>query len=97
MSEPSAQSISLNDLGMRYLGAVQHLSDVMVLTWAGARAVDEQGYEEMFHSVVGLPSTQFRFPLETAREEAARWWFKNSLGEVLGLCLVFLEDIRRVC
>ena len=97
MSEPSAQSISLNDLGMRYLSALQHLSDLMVLTWAGARAVSEQDYEETFRSLAGLPATQFRLPLETAREEAARWWLKNSLGEVLGLCLVFLEDIRRIC
>jgi hypothetical protein len=96
MSEPS-QTISLNDIGMRYIGALQHLSDLMVLTWAGANAVDEQSYNETFRSVAGLPSTPFRFPLETARQEAARWWFKNSLGEVLGLCLVFLEDIRRVC
>ena len=97
MSETPAPSISLNDLGMRYLGALQHLSDLMVLTWAGAGAADEPGYEKMFRSVAGLPSTPFRFPFETAREEAARWWFKNSLGEVLGLCGVFLEDIRRVC
>ena len=97
MSEPSAQSISLNDLGMRYLGALQHLSDVMVLTWAGARTVNEQAYEEMFRSVAGLPSTPFRFPMETAREEASRWWFKISLSEALGLCQFFLEDIRRVC
>ena len=97
MSEPPAQSISLNDLGMRYLAALQHLSDVMVLTWAGARAVNEQGYEETFHSVAGLPATPFRFPLEPARAEASRWWFKSSLGEILGLCLVFLEDSRRVC
>ena len=93
----SSQTISLNDIGMRYIGALQHLSDLMVLIWAGARAVDEQSYEETFRSVAGLPSTQFRLPLETAREEAARWCFKNSLGEVLGLCQVFLGDIRRVC
>ena len=97
MSEPPSQTISLNEIGLRYLGALQHLSDLMVVTWAGARTVDAQGYEETFHSVVGLPHTEFRFPMETAREEAARWWFKNSLGDVLGLCLVFLEDIRRVC
>ncbi|MCX6967235.1 MAG: hypothetical protein NTZ46_05545 [Verrucomicrobia bacterium] len=97
MSEPLSQTISLNDIGMRYIGALQHLSDLMVLTWAGASAVTQDGYEKTFRSVPGLPSTPFRFSLETAREEAARWWFKNSLGEVLGLCLVFLEDIRRVC
>lgn len=97
MTDPTSQNISLNDIGARYMSALQHLSDLMVLTWAGARAVNEQGYEETFRSVAGLPSTQFRFPLETAKAEAARWWFKNSLGEVLGLSLVFLEDIRKIC
>ena len=97
MIDPTTQTVSLNDIGQRYMSALQHLSDLMVLTWAGARAVNEQGYEETFRSVAGLPSTQFRFPLETAKAEAARWWFKNSLAEVLGLSLVFLEDIRRVC
>jgi len=97
MIDPTSQTVSLNDIGQRYVGALQHLSDLMVLTWAGARIVNEQGYEETFRSVAGLPSTPFRFSLETAKAEAARWWFKNSLGEVLGLALVFLEDIRKVC
>jgi hypothetical protein len=70
---------------------------MMVLTWAGTRVVTEQGYEEVFRSVAGLPSTQFRFNFETARAEAIRWGFKSSLGDVLGLGLVFLEDIRKVC
>jgi len=96
MTAPSSQTVSLNDIGLRYIGALQHLSDLMVLTWAGVRNVSEETYEETFRSVAGLPSTQFRFSLDTARAEAARWWFKSSLGDVLGLCLVFLEDIRKV-
>lgn len=97
MSEPTSQTISLNDIGSRYLGALQHLSDFMVLTWAGARAVNEQNYEEIFHSISGLPSTSARLPFAAAQAEAQRWWLKNSLGDVLGLLLVFLEDIRKVC
>ena len=98
MSETSpSQTVSLNDIGRRYVGALQHLTDLMVLTWAGARVVTEQGYEEVFRSVAGLPSTPFRLNFETARAEAARWSFKSSLSDVLGLCQVFLEDIRKVC
>lgn len=96
MTAPTPKTISLNDIGLRYIGALQHLSDLMVLTWAGVRNVSEETYDETFRSVAGLPSTQFRFSLDTARAEAARWWFKSSLGDVLGLCLVFLEDIRKV-
>ena len=53
MSDPTSQTISLNDIGSRYLGALQHLSDFMVLTWAGASAVDEQSYDKIFHTVSG--------------------------------------------
>jgi hypothetical protein len=97
MSDPASQTISLNDIGSRYLGALQHLSDFMVLTWAGARAVNEQNYEEIFHSISGLPNSPARFPFAAAQAESERWWLKNSLGDVLGLLLVFLEDIRKVC
>ena len=97
MSEPAPQTISLNEIGHRYLSALQHLSDLMVVTWAGAQSLDADIYEKTFRSIPGLPSTSVRFPFETARTEAALWWVKNSLNEVLGLSQVFLEDIRRVC
>ncbi|XHR28061.1 MAG: hypothetical protein ACFUZC_19290 [Chthoniobacteraceae bacterium] len=97
MSDPAPQTISLNDIGRRYVGALQHLGDLMVLTWAGTRVVTEAGYEEVFRSVAGLPSTPFRLNFESARAEAARWNFKSSLGDILGLNQVFLEDIRKIC
>ena len=97
MSDPAPQTVSLNDIGKRYMGALQHLADMTVLTWAGERTVSEQNYEETFHGIAGLPSTPFRLNFETARAEASRLAFKNCLGEVLGLCQVFLEDIRKIC
>lgn len=97
MSEPTSQNISLNDIGLRYLGALQHLADFMVLTWAGTRGVNEQNYDEVYRSVAGLPSSQFRFPFANAKSEAERWYLKNSLGDTLGLFLVFMEDLRKVC
>lgn len=97
MSESSSQTVSLNDIARRYMGALQHLTDLMVLNWAGSRTVAEQGYEEMYRGVAGLPSTPFRLNFETARAEAARWAFKSCLGDVMGLCQVFLEDIRKIC
>jgi hypothetical protein len=97
MSEPASPPISLNDIGSRYLGALQHLSDFMVLTWAGARGVNEQHYEEIFRTVSGLPSTQARLPFAAAKAEGERWWLKNSVADVMSLLLVFLEDIRKVC
>ena len=97
MSETPSQTVSLNDIGQRYIGMLQHLGDLAVFSWAGARMVNEQTYDETFHSVAGLPSTPMRLPFEAAKAESARWLLKNSLGEVLNLSLVFLEDIRKVC
>lgn len=97
MPDPTPQTVSLNDIGNRYMSALQHLGDMMVLTWAGTRTVSEQTYEEVFRGVAGLPSTPFRLSFEAARSEAARWVFKSSLGDVLGLCQVFLEDVRKIC
>jgi hypothetical protein len=97
MSDPAPQTVSLNDIARRYIGGLQHLSDMMVLSWAGSRVVTEAGYEEVFKSVAGLPSTPFRLNFEAARAEAARWNFKSSLSDILGLCQVFLEDVRKIC
>ena len=97
MSDSPTQTVSLNEMGQRYLGALQTLCDLTVLSWAGAKLVKESDYEQTFRSMAGLPSTPFRLPFETAVAEAARWGLKNCLAEVLGLCFVFLEDIRKVC
>lgn len=97
MSNSAPQNISLNDIASRYLGAMQHLCDFMVLTWAGAGTVTQANYEETYRNISGLPITKFRFPFELAVTESHRWLLKNSLVEVLGLCVVFLEDVRKVC
>lgn len=96
MTDSASRSISLNDIGLRYFATLQRLSDVIVFTWAGARSVSEQGYEEVARSVPGLPASQFRVPFHTAREEAERLWLKQSINELLGLCMVFLEDVRKL-
>ena len=48
---------------------------------------------------LGLDTAALRSQLAfaAANAEGERWWLKNSLGDVLGLLLVFLEDIRKVC
>lgn len=94
--ESPSRTISLGDVGQKYTEALQHLSDLAVFAWAGARAVNEQGYEEAAHSVPGLPVTSFRFSFEAAKAAAALSGFKHSINEVLGLVTVFLEDIRKL-
>jgi len=97
MTETAPRTISLNDVGLKYVQALQRITDLCVFTWAGARTVNEQGYDELGRSIPGLPSTEFRIPFNVAREEAELWWFKNGVNEVLGLTNLFLEDIRKLC
>lgn len=97
MTETAPRTISLNDVGLKYVQALQRITDLCVFTWAGARTVNEQGYDELGRTIPGLPSTEFRIPFNAARDEAEVWWFKNGVNEVLGLTNAFLEDIRKLC
>jgi len=90
------RKISLNDLGLRYLRNIQHLSDLTAYGWAGARTVSEQGYDEVARGVPGLPSTQFRLPFEVVKQESDRAWLKYTLSELIGLIFVYLDDLRKV-
>ena len=97
MIDQNSRTISLNDIGVKYVEALQRLSDLAVFAWAGSRTLNEQAYDEVSRSVPGLPSTQFRLSFGAAREESERWMLKQSLNEVLGLCMMLLEDVRKLC
>jgi hypothetical protein len=94
--ESSPQTVSLNDIALKYTQAIQHLSDLAVFEWAAARTVSEQGYDEVARGIPGLPATQFRLPFEVAKEAAERSALKHSINEALGLVAVFLDDIRKL-
>ncbi len=90
------QTVSLNDIGLRYLSGIQRMSDLVVYSWTGARTVSEQGYDEVFKSIPGLPSTEFRTPFNVIQEETESWWLRHSLNELLGLVVHFLEEVRKL-
>jgi len=91
-----SRTISLNDLGLRYLQNIQHLSDLTAYGWAGTRTVSEQGYDDVSKGVPGLPSTKFRLPFEVVKQEADRAWLKYTLSELIGLLFLYLDDVRKV-
>jgi len=97
MTESIPRNISLNEVGLRYMNALQRLGDLAVLSWAGAQAADGPAYERLFQSIPGLPATEAHLPFPAAREEAERWELKHSANEVMGLTMVFLEEVRRHC
>ena len=96
MSEPASQTISLNDIGIRYIQAIQRLSDIMVIHWAGFRTLNEQTFDELAKTIPGLPATDFRLPFEVAKAEADFTLLKQTLNEVLSLNMIFLEDVRKL-
>lgn len=95
-SNASSRTISLNDIGEKYFTGIQRLSDLTVFSWAGARTVSEQGYDDVAKSVSGLPATPFRLSFEAAKEESEKWVLKHGINEILGLTAIFLEDIRKL-
>jgi len=79
------------------MAGLQHLADLTVFAWAGARAVSKKGYAKAFGEVSGLPATPFRLDVESARVESLHWLQSTSLAELLRTTIAFLEDIRMVC
>jgi hypothetical protein len=96
MSEPTSQTVSLNDVAIKYIQAVQRLSDIMVIHWGGFRTLNEQTFDELAKSIPGLPATEFRLPFEVAKAEADFTLVKQTLNEVLSLSIIFLEDVRKL-
>jgi len=94
--ESSTRTVSLNEIAAKYTEAIQHLSDLSVFQWAGARSVSEQGYDEIARGVPGLPVSPFRLPFEAAKVAAESSALKHSVNEALGLIAVFLEDLRKL-
>ena len=97
MTDPNSRTISLNDIGIKYVEALQRLTDLTVFNWAGARSLNEQGYDELLRSVPGLPASQFRLSFGVAKEHAERSLLKQSVQEAVGLCLFALDDLRKLC
>jgi len=109
MAEPTASSpaptvhggatntISLRDVGMRYVQVLQRLFDVAAFSLAGSRTVNEQGYDEFLRTTAVMPAAPFHLGFDAAKEEAERWWLKHGVNEALNTLAHFLEDCRKLC
>lgn len=96
MSDSASQTISLNDIGIRYIQSIQRLSDIMVIHWAGFRTLNEQTFDDLAKTIPGLPATDFRLPFEVAKQEADFMLLKQTINEILSLSMIFLEDARKI-
>ena len=98
-TEPTPQTItiSLKDMGDRYLGAIQRTHDIAALVVQGTREVNERGYDELTAAARFLPAQNARKPFATAKPVAERWLLRNLLADAFGAVVPFLEDVRTVC
>jgi hypothetical protein len=90
------QTISLRDVGLRYVQFLQRLFDVTAFSLASARVANEQGYDEFVRSVGVLPAGQFHLGFDLAKEETGRWWLTHGVNEALNIVAMFLEDCRKL-
>lgn len=93
---PVSHTISLNDLGQKYLGALQRIFDTAAFIVEGARQVNERTYDDFSSAVRFLPSQQQHRSFDAAKEEAERWMLRNLLADAFSVAVPFLEDIRSV-
>lgn len=95
-SAPVSHTISLNDIGQKYLGALQRIFDTAAFLVEGARQVNERTYDDFSSAVRFLPSQQQHRGFDTAKEESERWLLRNLLSDAFTVTVPFLEDIRSV-
>jgi len=93
---PQSTQISLRDMGLKYLGAVQRVFDLATTTFGGLRCQTERDYDEFGRSVRFMPSQQQRLNFDNARQAAEHWLLKQLIADGLGLLIPFLEDTRSV-
>jgi hypothetical protein len=91
---PTNQTISLQDMAQRYLGALQRLFDTTAFIVEGTRQVNERTYDDFSASARFIPSQPQRRAFDAAKEESERWLLRNFLSEGLGIVVPLLEDIR---
>lgn len=94
---PQQQTVSLHDVGMRYVQVLQRLFDIAAFSQAGSRAVSEQMYDEFLRVTAVMPAAPFHLGFDAAKEEAERWWLKHGVNEALNTMAHFLEDARKLC
>jgi hypothetical protein len=102
MSTPSSPEesqqvqISLRDMGLKYLGAVQRCFDIACATIGALRCQTERDYDEFSRSARFMPSQQQRLEFDAVRPAAESWLLKQLLADAMGLMSPLLEDVRSV-
>lgn len=94
--DAAANTISLRDVGMRYVQVLQRLFDIAAFSLSGSRAVNEQGYDEFLRTTAVMPAAPFHLAFDAAKEESERWWLKHGVNEALNTLAHFLEDCRKL-
>ncbi len=89
-------TINLGEVVKNYLEALQKVYDVINYTLASERLLNEQEYEAFSRNSHVMPSQASHMDFDTAKEEMNHWLIKQTLNEILGVLVLFLDDIRTI-
>lgn len=94
---PRSITISLSDIGGRFLTAMQRTFETAAYLVEGTREVTERTYDDFLKSARFVPSQKDQIGFDGAREEAARQVLRWLLTESLTTTISLIEDCRSVC
>ena len=94
---PVPQSINLNEIGQRYLAALQRTFDIAACLVAGSGAATEERYDELAKAVRFRPSAQLQRNFENASRDTRAYLVKSVIGDALAIVIPFMEDVRSFC
>lgn len=96
-ADAASNTISLRDVGMRYVQVLQRLFDIAAFSLSASRTVNEQGYDDFLRATAVMPAAPYHLGFDAAKEETERWWLKHGVNEALNTLAHFLEDCRKLC
>ena len=90
--DSAPQSINLNEIGQRYLGALQRTFDIAACLVAGTSSATEERYEELAKAVRFRPSAQLQRNFENAKRDSRAYLAKSVIGDTLATTIRALLD-----
>ncbi|MEO0793813.1 MAG: hypothetical protein AAFX93_01550 [Verrucomicrobiota bacterium] len=95
-AENKSTQINLGEVVNNYLEALQRVHDVMNYSLAAERMLSEQEYENFSRANRVMPSQKSRMDYTSVKREYNTWLLKQTLNEVLGVLVLFLDDCRTI-
>lgn len=76
---------------------LQHLLDVLLLTFSANETVSQQAYDNYSFFMSFSPAANRKFDFDTAKSEAENWLVRSLMRDTIDFTSVFLENCRVSC